>query len=246
MLWIILSVICAAYYAAVRYVAQAQQLTGIWLVLAVLFLLLFFYGWYRKTHPEKTKSHLRFRTFCITTGVLVVLMVGVVAWRILADMWSSPENSLPHILLLNQSDIAAETEEEWEARLDEAVRYLKTNESTRVIISGGWDSARGASEAHVMYGYLLEHDIAGNRILWEIRSETTKENLDLARAMAGGDRQSVGIVSSDYSMYRTLRIARNRGYVHAEPIPTPTTPWLYPHRIVQEILQVLYDKFFGI
>ena len=52
MLWIILSVICAAYYAAVRYVAQAQQLTGIWLVLAVLFLLLFFYGWYRKKHPE--------------------------------------------------------------------------------------------------------------------------------------------------------------------------------------------------
>ena len=97
-----------------------------------------------------------------------------------------------------------------------------------------------------MYAYLLEHDIAGARILWEIRSETTKENLDLARAMAGGERQPVGIVSSDYSMYRTLRIARNRGYIQAEPIPTPTTPWLYPHRIVQEILQVLYDKFFGI
>ena len=246
MLWIILSVVCAAYYAAVRYVAQAQQLTGIWLILAVLFLLLFFFHWYRKKHPETRREHLRLRVFCITTAVLAVLMVGVVAGRILADMWSSPQGGLSHILLLNQNDIAAETEEEWEARLDEAIRYLKANEATRVIVSGGWDTTRGASEAHEIYGYLMEHDIAGGRILWEIRSKTTKENLDLAKAMAGGDRQSVGIVSSDYSMYRTLRIARNQGYIQAEPIPTPTTPWLYPHRIVQEILQVLYDKFFGI
>lgn len=246
MLWIILSIVCAAYFAAVRYVAQAQQLTGIWLVLAVLFLLLFCYRWYRKKHSERIKGYLRLRTFCITTAVLLLFMVGVVAGRILADIWSSPQEGLPHILLLNQSDIAAETGEEWETRLDEAVRYLKANESTRVIVSGGWDTARGASEAHAMYAYLLEHDISGNRILWEIRSETTKENLDLARSMAGGERQAVGIVSSDYSMYRTLRIARNRGYLQAEPIPTPTTPWLYPHRIVQEILQVLYDKFFGI
>jgi len=246
MLWIILSVVCAAYYAAVRYVAQAQQLTGIWLMLAVLFLLLFFYRWYRKKHPEKIKGYLRVRTFFITTAVLVVLMIGVVAGRILADMWSSPQDGLSHILLLNQSDIAAETATEWEARLDETVRYLKANESTRVIVSGGWDTDRGASEAHIMYAYLLENDIAGERILWEIRSKTTKENLDLAKSMAGGDRQPVGIVASDYSTYRILRIARNRGYIQAEPIPTPTTPWLYPHRIVQEILQVLYDKFFGI
>ena len=246
MLWIILSIVCAAYFAVVRYVALGQQLTGIWLILSVLFLLMFCYRCYRKKHPEKIKGYLRVRTFFITTAVLLVLMVGVVAGRILTDMWSSPPDELPHILLLNQSDIAAETEEEWQARLDEAIRYLKANESTRVIVSGGWDASRGATETYAMYVYLLENDIAGSRVLWEIRSETTKENLDLARAMAGGERQAVGIVSSDYSMYRTLRIARNRGYIQAEPIPTPTIPWLYPHRVVQEILQVLYDKFFGI
>ena len=113
MLWIILSVVCAAYYAVVRYMAQAQQLTGIWLILAVLFLLLFFFHWYRKKHPETRREHLRLRVFCITTAVLTVLMVGVVAGRILADMWSSPQGGLSHILLLNQNDIAAETEEEW-------------------------------------------------------------------------------------------------------------------------------------
>ena len=93
MLWIIFSIVCAVYYAAVRYVAQAQQLTGIWLILAVLFLALFFYRWYRKKHLEKIKGFLRVRTFCVTTAVLVVLMIGVVAGRILADIWSSPHGS---------------------------------------------------------------------------------------------------------------------------------------------------------
>ena len=246
MLWIILSIVCAVYYAAVRYVAQAQQLTGIWLILAVLFLLMFSYGRYRKKHPDRIKGYLRVRTFLITTMVLMVLMTGVVAGRILAVMWSSYPDDLAYIVLLYQNDIAAETENEWEARLDEAVRYLQLHEDTRVIVSGGWDTARGASEAHTMHAYLLENEIAGSRILWEIRSQTTKENLDLARAMSNGGRQAVGIVVSDYSAYRTLRIARNEGYLQAEAIPTPTTPWLYPHRIAQEILLVLKDKFFGV
>lgn len=246
MLWIILSVVCAAYFAAVRYGAQNERLTGVWLALAVLFLLLFFGRFYRKRHPDQRKRHLKIRTFCITTAALVAVMTGVVVGRILADMWASPMPGLPYIVLLDQSDIAAETEAEWEARLDRAVRYLQTNEGTRVIVSGGWDTVRGASEAHMMHVYLLENGISSSRIYWEIRSQTTKQNLELARSMAEGDRQAVGIVVSDYSMYRTLRIARNQGYVQAEPIPTPTTPWLYPHRVIQEILQVLYDKFFGI
>ena len=75
MLWIILSIVCAVYYAAVRYVAQAQQLTGIWLILAVLFLLMFSYGRYRKKHPDRIKGYLRVRTFLITTMVLMVLIL---------------------------------------------------------------------------------------------------------------------------------------------------------------------------
>jgi len=246
MLWIIISIVCGIYYILVRYVAQSQQLTGIWLVLAVLFFVLFLWRW-QVRHAQRGKPlPLRIRTFVITTAALLLLMTGVVAGRILADIWSSPPPDLPYIILLNQNDIAAETEGEWEERLDTALRYLQANTSARVVVSGGWDTARGSSQAHMMYVYLLENGIAGNRIYWEIRSETTKENLELARALVEGDRQSVGIVASDYSMYRTLRIARNQGYMQAEPLPSATTPWLYPHRFVQEILQVLYDKFFGI
>ncbi len=246
MLWIVLCLVCTVYYAVLRYLAPNQPLAGIWLILAVLFLGLFLYYWYRRRHPDHKKISLRGRTFCITTAILAVILVGVVAGRILTDMWRSPDPNVPFIVLLNQRDTAAETEAEWNARLDQAIRYLRANEATKVVVSGGWDSDRGYSEAHAMYAYLLEQGIDGRRVYWEIRSENTKDNLNYARSIVGGGRQTVGIVSSDYSMYRILRIARNQGYVQAEPIPTPTTVWLYPHRVVQEILQVLYDKFFGI
>lgn len=246
MLWLILSIVCAAYYTAVTYVALDQQMTWIWLGLAVLFLALFLWNRFWKRHSREKKGSLRIRTFCVTSLFLLLIMTGVVTARILTDMWASPQEDLAFILLLNQNDMAAETEQEWEARLDEAIQYLYDNEETKVIVSGGWDSARGYSEAHTMYAYLLEYGVDGNRVFWEIRSEGTKENLEYARSLCGGHKQAVGIISSDYSMYRTLRIARNQGYVQAEPIPTPTTPWLYPHRIAQEILLVLYDKFFGI
>ena len=246
MLWIVFSVICAAYYAAVRYVAQGQQMTVIWLILAVLFFALFLGNRLQKKYPHHRKRSLRIRTFCVTSLILFCIMIGVVTGRILVDMWSSPVRNLSYIVLLNQSDVATESEEEWEARMDQAIRYLNTNETTRVVVSGGWDSDLGYSEAHAMYAYLLENGIDGGRVYWEIRAKNTKDNLGYARTICAGDRQPVGIAASDYSMYRTLRIARNQGYLQAEPIPTPTTPWLYPHRIVQEILQVLYDKFFGI
>lgn len=246
MLWIIPSIVCAAYFVAVRYMAQSQQMPGIWLILALLFFVLFIYRWYFRRHPEKKKQSLRIRTFCITSLILFLIMTGVVAGRILADIWSSPEGEPRYILLLNQSGMSDETDQEWQDRMQEAVRYLETHEQARVIVSGGWDEARGYSEAHAMYVYLQEQGINGNRISWEIRSQNTKENLDYARTICGGDRFPVGIVSSDYSMYRTLRVARNQGYIQAEPIPSPTTAWLYPHRIAQEILQVLRDKFLGI
>ena len=246
MLWIIISIVCGIYYILVRYVAQSQQLTGIWLILAVLFFVLFLWRWHVGRAQRGKPLSLRVRTFLITTAALFLIMTGVVAGRILVSMWSSAPQQLPYILLLNQGDIAAETEAEWEMRLDTAIRYLQANESTRVVVSGGWDMARGSSEAHLMYAYLLENGISGKRIYWEIRSETTKQNLDLARPLTEGDRHPVGIVASDYSMYRILRTARNQGYTQAEAIPCGTTPWLYPHRFVQEILQVLYDKFFGI
>lgn len=246
MLWIILGTVSAAYYAVVRYVALQQQMTGIWLVLAAVFFVLFLCRRFFPRIPIGKNHSLRIRTFCITSGVLLVFMMGVVAWRIFADMWRNPQEDLAFILLLNQNDLAAETDGEWEARLDEAVAYLEENEETKVIVSGGGHTSRGASEAHAMYGYLLEHGVDGSRIFWEIRSQGTKENLEYALSLVNGHREPVGIVSSDYSMYRTLRIARNQGYVMAEPISTPTTPWLYPHRIAQEILLVLRDKFFGV
>ena len=246
MFWLSLSVICIAYYSLVEHMAEGQQLTGVWLLLFALFLGVFLYQQYRAQYPRQKKGSLRIRTFCATTLALALIMAGVVLVRIVTGMLSAPKPGLDYIVVMSQQDMPGETGTELETRLDEAIEYLKNNPNTRVIVSGGWNVERGASHAHTMYQYLQRQGIETGRILWEIRSETTEQNLEYAAAITGDINSSVGIVASDYNMYRTMRIARSTGLHHTTAVPASTTPWLYPHRLVVELLYVVRDKFLGI
>lgn len=62
-------------------------------------------------------------------------------------------------------------------RLDRAVSYLKENDNTLVIVSGGKGINEPATEASVMKEYLINEGINEERIIIEDKSNTTKENL---------------------------------------------------------------------
>ena len=100
--------------------------------------------------------------------------------------------------------------------------------------------------AHTMYQYLQRCGIGSGRILWETHSRNTTENLRYSISICGGPYGSLGVVSSDYFSYRAVRIARNLGMQNVRGAAVTTASWLWPHRIVLEILCVLRDKFLGI
>lgn len=245
MFWIILGCSCLIYYSVIEYAAKGQQMTMIWLFLAILFFLMYARGRYRKKHPRPSRP-LWVRTFCYTSLILLAILAGVVESRIIASMLSAPKSGLSYIVILSQNEITGETQEELEARLDCAVRYLKANPDTRVIVSGGWDSDKGYSKAHVMYEYLLECGVENNRISWEARSLNGEENLRYSMSISGGAEVPLGLVTSNFYSYRAARVARNVGLQHPQSLPAQTSVWLLPHRLAQEFIYVLRDKFFGV
>ncbi len=245
MLWIVLGSACLAYYAAIEYFSEGQPMTVVWIFLAVLFLVCYLWREYRKRHSGK-KRPLWFRTFCVTSLCLLLVLLGVTASRIILSMLSSAEPSLDYIVILAQQDIEGETEAELVKRLDRAVEYLQENENTSVIVSGGWEADKGSSSARVMYQYLLRRGVERERIFWETYSTNTKENLSYSMVIAGGQQARMGIVASDYFTYRACRVARNLGMTTVEGIPSDTPAWLLPHRLTTEVLRVLEDKFLGI
>ena len=245
MLWIILGSACLAYYAAIEYFSEGQPMTVVWIILAAIFLACYLWREYRKRRPAG-KRPLWFRTFCVTSLCLLLVLLGVTMSRIVLGLFPSPEPDLDYIVILAQQDIEGESDTELVKRLDAAVAYLQQNPDTSVIVSGGWEPAQGSSGARVMYQYLLRHGVERERIFWETYSTDTEENLYYSMVIAGGRQARMGVVSSDYFAYRACRVARNLGIADVQSIPAGTTAWLLPHRLVTELLCVLEDKFLGI
>lgn len=245
MFWMILCNLCIIYYFILKYLVGGQEMIILWPVLGVLFLLVYFYKRYRKKRTD-SKWPLWLRTFCTTSVMLALILTGVVESRIIAQIFYSPKPNLDYIVVLSQNELPGESDEEWMHRLDCAAAYLKENPGTRVIVSGGWDSEKGSSQAHMMYQYLIQKGIENRRIFWEIYSDNTVENLRNCMTMVGGPRVKVGIIASDYFAYRAERIARSIGFTGGTAIPCNTDLAALPHRLAAEFLYVLHDKFLGI
>ena len=62
-------------------------------------------------------------------------------------------------------------------RLDTALLYLEGHPEMTVVVTGGKGDDEHASEAQVMFDYLVAHGIPENRILLEDQSKNTAENM---------------------------------------------------------------------
>ena len=110
-------------------------------------------------------------------------------------------------------------------RLDKACDYLTEHPDTIVIVSGGQGADEGISEAQCMYNELTKMGIDGNRIWMEDQSTSTRENLNFSLALieekTGTRPDSIGLLSSEYHIYRACMVAEECG-VTATGIPAPT------------------------
>jgi len=100
-------------------------------------------------------------------------------------------------------------------RLDVACAYLLDNPQSRCITCGAQGSNEPMTEAQAGADYLAACGIARDRILLEDRSRSTAENARNAAAMTDAAHDSVGIVTSNFHVSRSLGIARKAGIAHA-------------------------------
>jgi uncharacterized SAM-binding protein YcdF (DUF218 family) len=111
-------------------------------------------------------------------------------------------------------------------RLDTAYDYLIAHEDVPCVVSGGQGPDEPMPEAEAMMDYLVSRGIEPARIVAEPASTSTYENLAFSKTMmqqSVSDTGRVGIVTSDFHVFRSLMIAENQG-IDAYGIPAPT-PW---------------------
>lgn len=131
------------------------------------------------------------------------------------------------------------------ARLDTAVEYLNNYPDSKVIVSGGQGPDEGISEAECMYNYLVDKGINPERIIMEDKSTNTKENLEFSKVFLDPDKDFVVLITNDFHVFRSVKIAEKMGYVHVDGQAAPSLWYLIPTNYAREFLAVVKDFLVG-
>ena len=83
------------------------------------------------------------------------------------------------------------------------------------------------------------------RMILEENSTSTWENLDFCAELAPVKEKRVGLVTQNFHVYRSLKLAKRQGYEKVYGIPAPSQ-WSYqPHFMVREAFALVKEKLVG-
>lgn len=134
-------------------------------------------------------------------------------------------------------------------RLDAAYNYLEAHPEAVCVVSGGQGGGEDITEAECMYRDLTARGISPDRVWKEEEAINTRENLAFSLALiqerTGEAPDHIGLVSSEYHLYRAEQFARELG-ITASGIPA-TTSWvsLRVNYFLREIAAVWFYTLFG-
>ncbi len=131
-------------------------------------------------------------------------------------------------------------------RVDKAIFvYRKCRGRAVIIPSGGRGDDEKVSEAQAMTEYLVGCGIPEDHIIPEDRSATTAENLRYSKEIidARPGKKKTALISSNYHIYRCLRLARAEGLT-CTGIGAHVTPYYWPSALIREFIAIFLTKRF--
>ena len=156
-------------------------------------------------------------------GILIFLGTEII---VLNASKGSPETDCPYIVVLGAKVNGTSPSLSLNDRIRAAENYLKAHPDTIAVLSGGQGPDEGIPEAECMFNELTKRGIAPERLWLEPRSTSTWENLnfslDIIEEKTGIRPDSIGLLSSEYHLYRAGLFAKDCG-VEAIGIPAATS-----------------------
>ena len=129
-------------------------------------------------------------------------------------------------------------------RIDKAIDvFHKGKDKAYLIASGGKGGNETISEAEAIARYLKEKGIPEEKILLESRSVSTEENLAFSKQIieARGGSRRIALVSSNYHIFRCVRLARNMK-IPCVGIGAKVAFYYWPSAVIRECVAVYSEK----
>lgn len=180
-------------------------------------------SWLQKKFPKTVKVLRRVFTVCLVMGLLVC---AVTECFILEASLGDPEESCEYIVVLGAKVRHDGPSVSLQNRIDAAFAYLTEHPDVIAVVSGGQGPDEPMSEAQCMRDHLVAMGIDESRIRMEDKATSTWENLnftlDLIEAETGVRPQKLGILSSEYHLFRASLLADRCG-IESVGIPARTS-----------------------
>ena len=165
------------------------------------------------------------RTFFSAILCVGILLFAITEAIVLKASTGDPDQTCRYIIVLGAKVEGTAPAVSLQSRINAAYDYLTANPDTIAILSGGQGEDEGISEAQCMFNNLTAMGIDADRLWLEDKSTSTWENLKFSLAVieskTGSKPEKIGILSSEYHLYRAGLFAEDCGF-EAVGIPAHT------------------------
>ena len=203
-------------------------------------------AWMGRTQQHRARLARKILTAILIIGIAVVGTTGSI---IVYTGAQAPTDVCPYIIVLGAKVRPDGPSMSLQERVDAAYAYLSDNPDTVAVVSGGRGTDEPISEADCMFTQLTQRGIAPSRIWVEDQATSTWENLkfslDIIEQQTGFRPTTMGVVSSEYHLFRTSLQAKDWG-LDLIGIPARTTTWdRWLHYVLREIAGVWHYILLG-
>ena len=158
--------------------------------------------------------------------IIGIVVAGITELIILRGSKGDPEGDFQYMVVLGAKVNGTEPSLALRDRLNAAGEYLQSHPDVIAVLSGGQGPDEGMAEADCMFRELVEMGIDPDRLWLEEKSTSTWENLnfslDIIEEKTGDRPEHIGLLSSEYHLYRAGLFAKACG-VTASGVPARTT-----------------------
>lgn len=237
----IIGILCVLYGIMVFLIRSGSLFFAVWIAMGAGFMLL---GWFTQIHFWSRLPKIA-RPLLLAAAAAAILLFVVCEGFVLRGFGSRAPAGLDYLIVLG-----AQVREDGPSvvlrnRLDAASGYLRDNESTVCIVTGGKGAAEPVAEGTAMKDYLVRQGIDTSRILVEDQACNTIQNIVFSKPLLSSPDAPVVIVTNNFHVARAMALARGQGLTNVYAIAAPSDPFFLANNMFRELFGLVKDFLAG-
>lgn len=184
----------------------------------------------------KAYTLLRVCGWCVLCCALALFVL--VETLVISHMSDQEPEGLDCIVVLGAGVNGTMPSNALEYRINKAAEYMQANPDTVCVATGGKQEGDEITEAECIRAELVKRKIDGSRVIVENTSTSTWENISNAYALLPDGIETVGIVTNNFHVYRSVKVAGKVGGYKVYGINAGYSSMLIIHYTVREFFTV--------